>query len=156
MENVHSGSVSALEQAVVSKNKEFLYAFLSLQEESREKMVKALPDSIVIPLLEVLTELFERKEMRYEVILAIRSVLSWRRNTFKGIELAVVSKNEKGEDFTPQREEQNALRRVLIAVNKEKVDLNKIYELKGRIAFVRDAIEDRRVEKENVPVCREQ
>lgn len=156
MEHEHSGNVSALEQAVISKNKEFLYAFLNLQEEIQEKMVRGLPDSCVIPLLEVFTELFEKKEMRYEVISAIKSVLVWRRNTFKAVSICVVEKNEKGEDTSAQRPILDALKRVLIAVNKEKVDLNKIYELKGKIAFVRDTIEERRVEKENVPICREQ
>ncbi|KAI5166945.1 hypothetical protein NEIRO03_1524 [Nematocida sp. AWRm78] len=149
------GHSSALEQAIISKNKDFLYTFLELQDETKEKMVRGLPDRCVILLLEVLTELFENKEMRYEVILTIRQTLSWRRNTFKASAVDVVSK-EGEQEVSEHAERMNALKRVLISINKEKVDLNKVYELKGRMCYIRDSLDERVEEKENVPVCREQ
>ncbi|KAI5189861.1 hypothetical protein NEMIN01_0724 [Nematocida minor] len=157
MENSHSAGDSALEQAVISKNKEFLYAFLGLQEDTKEKMVQGVSEKMVIPLLEVFTELFEKKEMRYEVVLAIRSILSWRRNEFKSVSINVVENmDESIEPAKQQNDNRDALKKILMAINKEKVDLNKIYELKGKLSFVRDSVEERRGEKENVPVCREQ
>ncbi|KAH9385748.1 uncharacterized protein NEMAJ01_0644 [Nematocida major] len=146
---------SALEQAVISKNKEFLYKFVELQEDAQAKMISGISEGSVIPLLEVLTELFESKEMRYEVLLCIRAVLSCRRNTLKSVAVDVVKKegNVYSSDMASRSD---ALKRILISISKEKVDLNKVYELKGRIAFVKEAIEEREDAKENVPVCREQ
>lgn len=156
MNSLHSVCNSALEQAVVSRNKEFLYTFLELQEETKEKMVMELSSKMVIPLLQILTELFERKEMRYEVISAIRSILSWRRHIFKAAGVDVAEKKEDSMYTSEYTETMNSLKKILIAINKEKVDLNKVYELKGRIGFIRDALEERKEEQENVPVCREQ
>ncbi|KAI5133958.1 hypothetical protein NEAUS04_2349 [Nematocida ausubeli] len=159
MSGMQAGHSTALEQAVISKNRDFLYTFLELQEETKEKMVRSLPDRSIIPLLEVLTEMFENKEMRYEVILTIRMVISWRRDVFKSVAMEVVSKDGEKE-VSEHTERINSLKRILISISKEKVDLNKIYELKGRLSYIRDSLEERAEErteeKENVPVCREQ
>ncbi|KAI5180786.1 hypothetical protein NEOKW01_1070 [Nematocida sp. AWRm80] len=143
---------SVLEQAIVSKNKEFFFKFMTLQEDVKCKMVQQVSDQLIIPLLEVLTEFFERKEMRYEAVQSIQEVLIWRKDTFKQYTMIIQEKDQPRLHV----ESMNRLKQILATINKEKVDLNRIYELKGRLEYLRGSIEDRVVEKENVPVCREQ
>ncbi|OAG31120.1 hypothetical protein NEDG_01894 [Nematocida displodere] len=152
MSSTASTHGSPLEQAVVSGNREFVYKFLAFQEENKKKMVQSVPEESLIALLEFLVAIFERKEMRYEVITTIQSILIWRKTSFKAA--SVRTRDENGVSAYDAR--MQALRRVLVAINKEKVDINKLHELKGRLEFIRECVDDRKEEEENVPICIEE
>ncbi|KAI5192385.1 hypothetical protein NECID01_1907 [Nematocida sp. AWRm77] len=142
---------SSMEQAIVSRNTEYLYKFLCFGEEAQKQMVAEVSCSQVLPLLEMLAGMFEKKDMRYECVQAMRNVLLWRKDMLKT--LHVDAKEDTGRNM--HAENMETLKRVLAVMHREKIDLNKIYELRGRIAYLRETLSNRKQEKENVPICKE-
>ncbi|KAI5172284.1 hypothetical protein NEFER03_1398 [Nematocida sp. LUAm3] len=143
---------SALEQAVISKRKEFLFKFLQMQEDLQREMVERIAEELLIPLLEVLAQFVEEKEMRYEAVTMIKKAIIWRKQAFRRISVKV--KDEAGN--SQYNEQIDRLKKVLFLITKDRLDLNKIYELKGRIEYVKETIDQRETEQENVPVCLEE
>ncbi|KAI5186661.1 hypothetical protein NEHOM01_1614 [Nematocida homosporus] len=144
---------SVLEQAIISKNRDFLFKFLDMSESRQKTMISGLSGELVVPLLNVLVELFENKEMRYESITMIKRVLMWRSNDFKSLHIKVRDSSTNHCDYEEKKE---ALKQVLAAISKEKIDLNKVYELKGRMEYIKEKIDARVMEKENLPICQEE
>lgn len=143
---------SVLEQAVISKNKDFLFRFLGMQDNAQKEMIEEISVEALTAFLGILSVFFKEKEMRYESIAMIKRILQWRKNAFKGLGVKISSSEGENKEY---EEKVEALKQVLTTINEEKVDMNKICELKGRMEYIQEQIAAREVEKENVPICRE-
>jgi len=140
---------TAIEQAVISKNKEYMCKLLEFEEEVQEKMVREIGDELFLSFLEILTELYQEKKMRYEAVVAIQNSLVWRKESMK----AIFTKVQAEDGSSPFEENVERLKKIQDALKRGKIDLNKMYELRGKILFAKQCVEERTEEKENVPLC---
>lgn len=136
---------TALSQAIVSENKEFIFRMMCMKEETKEKMILDVEEELIVPFLDVLARMLESKELRFEAIQTLQQVLQLRKDVFLGLGVRVMDgrgKNLRADSFA-------ALKRLLMLMNKERIDLNRLYQLKGRMEYVRDRIEARTNDQEN-------
>lgn len=141
-----------MEQAVISKNTEYMYKFLGFDQEAQRRMVAELPEAQVLPLLELLASIFEKRDMRYECVLAIQQTLIWRKDALRSLSVRV----REGPEAVLNTQKVETLKGIVALLSREKVDLNRVHELRGRMLYVREHLEERHQDKENVPVCRDQ
>lgn len=145
---------SVLEQAVISKNKDFLFRFLGMEKNAQKEMVQEISAKTLIAFLDALSMFFKDKEMRYESVTMIKNILQWRIDIFRGIGVKISTDAGESKEYEERVE---TLKKVLDVISAEKIDMNKICELKGRMEYMKEQIENREPEKdkENVPKCRE-
>lgn len=121
----------SMEHAIIARDRMYFQRVAVMSSSLQRRLVDGLEDEHTMELLEILLEMYEKKELRAELLALMKNVLLWKRE-----QLILWNVCMDGEVRSKENKRISLLRKMQSTISRGKIGMGKLYELKGKLEFL--------------------